>query len=134
MLRTFDRIVILVSVVLLAIAISLAYALWKSAEESAVLSCLSSIAAVTDKAISQSQIVIDGSWRELSQSEIENLLAENKYLDCWDQHIKTGKIHIAIGRVNKEKPQDKVKVWTNGDDGIQGTLDDLVIPYGEKAP
>lgn len=108
-----------------------AYQIWKEAEEAAVLSCLSSIAAGVGRAWNAGKLEVADKPRELTQSEIELVLSESQYLDCRDKSNLSRDVHIAVGSVNERSPS-KIKVWTNGDDAVAGTDDDLVIPYGEK--
>lgn len=77
------------------------------------------------------KLEVTGKPRELTQSEIELVLSESQYLDCRDKSTLSRDVHIAVGDVNERSPS-KIKVWTNGDDDVAGTDDDLVIPYGEK--
>lgn len=105
--------------------------MWKSGEEAAETSCLYSILEVVNKATKAGKLQIpDKAARELTQTEIERLL-ENQGLDCRNKSNLSRKVHVAVGDVN-EHTDLKMKVWTNGDDEIAGTDDDLVVPFGEK--
>lgn len=104
--------------------------MWKSGEEAAVNSCLYSILEVVNKANKAGKLQIPDKARELTQTEIEQLL-ENQGLDCKDKSNLSREVHVAVGDVN-EHTDLKMKVWTNGDDEIAGTDDDLVVPFGEK--
>lgn len=115
---------------LLFVAGRWAYKMWKSGEEAAVESCLYSILEVVNKATKAGKLQIPAKARELTQTEIEQLL-ENQGLDCKDKSNLSREVHIAVGDVNEHTPL-KMKVWTNGDDEIAGTDDDLVVPLGEK--
>lgn len=95
--------------------------------ENAGLSCLASIAAGVERASRAGKLQVAGKPRELTQSEIEQLLSENQYLDCHDKSSFSREVHIAF-----VDEKGRIRVWTNGGDGIAGTADDLVIPYGEK--
>jgi hypothetical protein len=132
MRKTINRILIFISLIVVAICIYFAYEMWRSAEKAAILSCLASIASETDEALQQNRLEINGVSRELTQTEIENLLGGSKKLDCSSQQTNWGKIHIAIGEVNKIEKQVKVKVWINGNDGIPNTSDDLTFPLDGK--
>ena len=107
-----------------------AYKIWKSAEEAAAESCLYSILEVVNKANKAGKLQIPDKAGELTQTEIEQLLS-NQGLDCKDKSNLSREVHVAVGDVN-EHTDLKIKVWTNGDDEIAGTVDDLVVPLGEK--
>lgn len=110
----------------------LAYQAWKSAEEAAMFSCLSSGAAEIEKGIIRNKFKFDNQPRELTRPEVEQLLKEIKPYDCSGSPVTADEIHVSVGDVNKTMPSIKVKVWTNAADEIAGTSDDLVIPYGDK--
>lgn len=114
-----------------------AYEVWKSAEEGAYLSCISSAANKIQKSDEGKNLAEQNQdWKILSQNETDSLMSKihggdcgkypNQTLDVWNQ-----KINIAL-----RKPENNVyvMVWSNGRDGISGTEDDLVIPWGDKAP
>lgn len=100
-------------------------------KEAAMLECLSSIANEVDKAVRQKQVEINNQPRELTESEVKDLLSKINAYSCHNSQLSPKEIHIAIGEVNKIS-QIRIKVWTNGNDGTAGTDDDLVIPWGEK--
>lgn len=109
------------------------YQTWKEAEESAQLSCLYSISSEINRVISEKKIEINNQPRELTRSEVEQLLLQIRPGDCGGLKLSAEEIHIAIGDVNKTEPLIKIKIWTNGYDGIAGTDDDVVMPWGEKS-
>ena len=110
----------------------IAYKAWKNMKENALLSCLSSIHSEINRAVAQNKFEVANQPRELTKSEVEQLLKQINAYDCGGLQFSSEQIHVAIGDVNKTSPF-KIKVWTNGNDGIAGTDDDLVIPWGEKA-
>jgi len=110
-----------------------AYRSCKVAEESATLSRLYSMSNEINLAISQNRFKVENQPRELTQSEVEQLLKQIKAGDCGGVQLSSEQIHIAVGDVNKENSLIKIKIWTNGYDGIAGTDDDVVMPWGEKS-
>jgi len=113
------------------------YNTWQESEEAAYESCIGSVFSEIHKSEATKDLIIENKdWKILSEKEINSLMAKvhggdcgkynNQTLDIWKR-----KINIAL-----RKPADRVEViiWSNGRDGISGTKDDLVIPYGEKVP
>ncbi len=131
MRKSTKYVVLPITIVIFGGFIFAAYRVWQNQRENAILSCLSSIANEVDKSVKQKQFEVNNQPRELTQAEVEKLLNQINAYDCGQSQISSEKIHIAIGDVNKTS-LFKIKVWTNGIDGIAGTDDDLVIPYGEK--
>ncbi len=120
-------------VIFLCVIIFIGYLAWKRSQETAMLSCLSSISAEANKEISAKKFTVNNQPRELTQSEVEQLLKQIKPYDCGSSQYSSEQIYVSVGDVNKNNPFIKIKVWMNGDDGIAGTDDDLVIPWGEKS-
>ena len=85
-----------------------AYQQFKRANEVAELSCLSSIAAATDKALASGKLQINGKSRELAKEEINKLLTENAVGDCSRHEYVFEKVHIAIG-----EEVNNVSIWNN---------------------
>lgn len=99
----------------------------KESEKSAEESCLRSIHSATLEALDAGQIKSSDNSRELTTDEIQNLISRGKIGDCGRKKHIFENVHIAIGKVSEENISG-IKVWTNGDDGISGTNDDLIIP------
>lgn len=111
---------------------SLIYSEWKKSERSAELSCLGSIHSATVEALHSGQIKSGDKARKLTKDEINDLIKQGKIGDCGSKKHIFENVHIAIGEVSgTNKPS--LRVWTNGDDGISGTNDDLMIPYEENS-
>jgi hypothetical protein len=113
------------------------YNIWQEAEDSAYQSCIASVYSEIYKTEATKDLTIENKdWKILSQEEVNSLMSKvhggdcgkynNQTLDIWNR-----KINIAL-----KKPTDRIEIiiWSNGRDGISGTEDDLVIPYGEKVP
>ncbi len=118
-------------------ACALDYSIYKAGKylhENGISSCLYSVARQVEEAQKQNRFEIKGESRELTQDEVKQLFAGRRIADCGSDSFDSGEIHIAIENLYQIAKQIKVKVWTNGDDGIQGTSDDLVVPFEEKAP
>jgi len=107
------------------------YRLWKTAEESAQLSCLGSIANAAGNVWEAEQFRLKGKSRELTKEEIADLFKQGKIGDCGRVEYIFEEVHISIGEVNK-KSKTPVRVWTKGDDRISGTNDDLIFPWEEN--
>ncbi len=106
------------------------YQVWKEAEKSAEFSCLGSIASATAEARKSGQLQLNEKSRELTKEEIDTLIKQGKIGDCGGKKYIFENLHIAIGDVNK-KSKSSIKVWTSGNDGISGTIDDVVFPWKE---
>ena len=132
---TFESIQNKLAVLLLAALLSgagyWAYNIWKIGEEAALSSCLHSISEVVNKAVKAGKLQVSDKARELTQTEIEQLL-RNQVLDCKDKSNLSREVHIAVGNNVNEHSDLKIKVWSNGDDAVAGTDDDSVVPWGEK--
>ena len=106
---------------------------FRQADEGAELSCLSSIAAAVGSAQKAGKIQLEtGTTRELTKQETESLLVGGVG-DCGRHKGAFDQVHIAIGNVNSVS-LSRIRVWTNGRDGVSGTSDDLVIPWEENHP
>ena len=78
----------------------------------------------------------NNNWKILNEDEVNSLMqqvhgrncvrSDNPSLDSWNHRL-----NIAL---RKPKDFQDIIIWTNGRDGISGTEDDLVMPYGEKVP
>lgn len=110
----------------------LVYKEWKNAKKNAELSCLASIADATSKAWQLGQIKLNEKSRELTKEEINELIKNGKKGDCSGKEYILENLHIAIGEVNQTS-KTAIRVWTNGDDGISGTNDDVIHPWEENA-
>jgi len=88
----------------------------------------------TDMAWKTGKIKLDAreSWRELTKEEINLVIAQDGSRDCGSSQDILDQMHIAIGDVNKVSPL-RIRVWISGRDGISGTGDDLIIPWGENS-
>ena len=128
------RILLFFVVIFVGISVYLIHAANKYLHDNGTLSCLYSTARQVEEAQKQNHFKINGDSRELTQDEIKQFFAGRQIADCGGNSFDSGEIHFAIGNVNQIAKQIKVKAWTNGDDGIQGTDDDLVVPFEEKAP
>lgn len=137
MSKTVSCIIIFISFSLLSGAAYFAYEVWKSTEETAYLSCIASVATKIQKSDEGKNLAEQNQdWKILNANETDLLMSKiqggdcgkypNQTLDIWNR-----KINIAL-----RKPENNVNVmvWSNGRDGISGTEDDLVIPWGDKAP
>lgn len=109
----------------------LIFAGYRSVKEGGDLSCISSSAGATGRAVADHRIELNEKSRELTGDEIKIILDEYKPGDCSRTEPTLKDIHIAIGEVNKVS-KSPIRVWTNGRDGVSGTSDDLVIPWEEN--
>ncbi|MDQ4120298.1 MAG: hypothetical protein M3209_02380 [Acidobacteriota bacterium] len=109
------------------------YRAYKYLVDGGTQSCLFGILREVEEAKSENRLEFKGVKRELTKAEIEKLFVGRNVADCGNVLARSEDIHIMIG-INNRNSDVKTRVWTNGDDGIQGTDDDLVVPYGETAP
>ena len=113
------------------------YPWWKIQREAAYHSCIGSVANAIQKLDAIDDLVADNKeWKVLSDEESDFLMSriqagdcggfDNPTLDVW-----SNRINIAL-RNSPNYPN--IIVWSNGEDAISGTKDDLVIPYGQAVP
>ena len=69
--------------------------------------------------------------RELTSDEVKLVIEQYGVGDCGGREDALAKVHISIGDVNKVS-LTKIRVWTNGRDGISETGDDNIIPWEEN--
>ena len=119
-----------VGLILLYVAY-LAFGIWKSAEHAAKLSCVSSIADVAERSLNSGNLQAEIAPREITKKEFIKMINEGSGYDCSGHEYIFGQVHIVISGINKNS-KPKIKVWTDGDDAIAGTEDDLEIPYDEN--
>ena len=98
-------------------------------------SCIASIASVIQKSETAKNLVENGKdWRVLNEQEVDILMSQVQGYDC---SVDNQTLDIWNNRINvalRKRGIIEVVVWSNGADGISGTEDDLVIPFGEKVP
>ena len=137
MSKTGERIIIFIGFSILFGAAYLAYEIWRSMEDGGYLSCLSSIAGEIEM-LDRTKSLTEQSneWKILNEEEVDVLMSQIRGYDCGKYQNQTldswgRKINIAL-----RKPSNRIEifVWSNGRDGVSGTKDDLVIPYGQPAP
>lgn len=147
---TTKKLLLLVAIVVLCFAALAGWRIWKSAEDGAVLSCLSSAgAAINSLPASEIGINVEGGdWKVLNGAESDQLIraamekqgisdcshreADGLPVDPWGNHF-----HIALRRrtdVKTDESPFEFRLWSAGRDEVVGTTDDLVIPYGETIP
>jgi hypothetical protein len=115
------------------IVVGFIYNIFSAMSEAAQLEYLSEMADVVNKQFNNGKFELKEKSRELTKEEVQQMVyLKNKLVclknkdDCSNPPAFTDKLHIAIGEVNKESKL-KIKVWIEGNEN-------LVIPYGEKAP
>ena len=137
--NTSKLITILISVVVLSCLIYGAFAAWWEMNETAYWSC---IASLTDKIEGQTAAAEiqagNFDWKLLDDDEFDRVMSGVKGDDCgrFDDpklDLQQKKIHIAL-RKKVEGRMPSIIIWSDGRDGISGTVDDVVMPYGEKIP
>lgn len=124
---------------MLAIAVWIAVLGWRAIEKAGYDACLSSLTV----AISQNEDAIklmaeSADWRILSESEVHLVIRNLRPGDCGriadpEFDMMGRRIHVALRRPSEEK-RLTIILWSNGRDGIEGTADDVIMPYGEKIP
>lgn len=136
MLKSTKYFFLPVTVLILCGIVFFVYYQWRLQQEHGYLSCVASIGSEIQKLNAAKDLATNNKdWKILNEEEVTSLMSQvhgydcnpgNQTLDLWNN-----KINIAL-----RKPKDRVEiiVWSNGGDGISGTKDDLVAPYGEKVP
>ncbi len=119
-------------ILIFAFVVYAGFKVWKEDEKTAEISCLASITTPVAKALQSGQLQLNGKSRELTKEEIDTLIKQNEIGNCGREEYIFENLHIAIGEVNK-KSKTQIRVWTSGDDGISGTIDDVIYPYEENA-
>ncbi|CAN5214161.1 hypothetical protein BH20ACI2_BH20ACI2_03970 [soil metagenome] len=84
--------------------------------------------------VSRFELPADGKWKQLSDADARILLSETTPGDCGRTQDITRdlwgrKVHVALRNSSEVM---KVIVWSDGYDGITGTDDDLVAPWGVR--
>jgi hypothetical protein len=121
------------AVALLAVFVGyIFYHEWQSAEKTAKISCLGSVASAAGEAGYLKRIKPNEKSRELTKEEIADLIKTGKIGDCGGKDYIFETLHIAIGEVNKTS-NAPIRVWIDGNDGISGTKDDVIFPWEENA-
>lgn len=115
------------------------YREWTHAENFAVLSCASSIAAALERLDAAEPGAVNasgGEWQLLSQSTVDALASRIRPGDCASRESLRDRwgtaFRIGVRQTSEGKPQ--FLVWSYGRDRRSHTADDLVEPYGEKPP
>ena len=129
-MSNFIKIILFVAAIFFAIFGYIFYQTLNQADEGAELSCMASISTATAKALETGQIKLTDKSRKLSKEEINLIINQKNVGDCSKRDYLFEKIHIAIGEDKASKGQ--IRIWTNGEDGISGTKDDLVFPLEEN--
>jgi hypothetical protein len=127
-------------IIAISLVLGIAYflnGLWKSVEQTAYHSCILSIASKIEMLEkSESFLPQNKDWTILNEEQMESLMSKIGRGDCKrfpDQTLDlwNNKIHIA-----SRKPGAKIDVivWSNGEDNVSGTEDDLIVPDGHPLP
>jgi hypothetical protein len=121
---------------------AMGFIVWRTLKEKAVLSCVSSVHQgiqnldLTEKDLHD----LTSEWRFLGEAQSARIIAaaskihrfdcsngrSNGPFDFWGKPLQ-----VAV----RKKPDEQLefRVWSKGRDGISGTSDDLVSPYGASA-
>jgi hypothetical protein len=119
-----------------------------SAMDTAVYACVASIHQSLidfgERSPRGAGIALDADWRGLGPAEYDQVMSRVKSegsLDrgrsYWDEAGRFvdpwGRPYHIAGRV---RPSGQVEfiIWSSGRDGVSGSADDVVSPYGAKAP
>lgn len=130
--------IVIIVAVLGCVAFALHFA-WRAMAETAYESC---VASLTDAIVRQDAAIRiqeqHETWKMLDDTEVDSVMsgikpgdcarAEDPKLDLWHN-----KIHIALRRASKEN-WPSIIVWSDGRDGIPGTADDIIMPFGQEIP
>ncbi len=124
----------------------LAWLAWSKAQDSAVLSCVASLhQAIVDSSRKESATPLEVAleWKVLSADESHRLIlstTRGRSFDCGERDSQGlpvdpwgNQFRVAV-RQSAESDKLEFRLWSNGRDEIPGTADDLVSPYGERAP
>lgn len=112
---------------------------WRSMQEAAYMSCLSSLTdAVRKQEAAQAVANRSDRWTILSTDEVDTVTQNVRGGHCTDsmdpkRDLQGNRINIALRRESKEN-WPPIIIWSNGRDGISGTADDIVMPYGQTIP
>ena len=100
------------------------------------MSCIASIPDhISHLDIVREWVPKDGSWKILNDEE-KRIVMQGFRGDCYRfpnprLDAQDNPINIAI-KIGEKLPE--TRVWSNGLDGISGTDDDVVMPYGREIP
>ena len=112
---------------------------WHTMRVTAYDSCLASLMKVIQRQASAQVIAArSDDWHILSTEEFDAVMTNVRGTDCGGFNdpkldFYGNRINIALRRGNKDQ-WPNVIVWSNGWDGVSGTNDDSVMPYGQSIP
>ena len=134
-------IISLLAIVVVLLPVYAAWFAWREMENAAYESCIASVMsdihlrmAAGSANLSRFELPQDGKWKQLSDADAQVLLRETKAGDCGRTQDVTRdlwgrNVHVALRNSSEFL---RVGVWSDGSDGISGTDDDLVAPWGMR--
>ena len=84
--------------------------------------------------ISTFELPVDGNWKVLNESQAHDLLQLGIAGDCGrtkDVTVDLWGRKVSVALRTTDDPL-RIVIWSNGEDGISGTDDDLAYPYGMR--
>jgi hypothetical protein len=130
-----------VSIAIVTLPIYAIWYAWREMEDAAYESCIASVMSDIHRRIdagsvnmSRFELPTGEKWKKLSDADARVLLSETTPGDCGrTQDITRDRwgrnVHVALRNSSEFY---KVGVWSDGGDGITGTDDDLVAPWGRR--
>ena len=115
------------------------WGVWRNIRASGYDSCLASLVDQVRKRDSTRELAKRSpDWIILSADEVDHLMIDVKGPDCGgfdDSRLDFygNRINIALRQESKDR-WHWVIIWSNGADGVSGTEDDIVMPYGQTIP
>lgn len=136
---------------LLILVLTSACHTWQQAQGTAEHSCLASIhKSIASLAQTEPIFIteVNSQWRALNDSELQQItsaISKLNSLDCGQKNPDNFLIDkwskpltIVVRRIPNEplatSKNLEFMVWSNGRDGVAGTADDIVSPYGANLP
>ncbi len=115
------------------------YKIWQLNAEGAYQSCIASLTDVIWRQ-KQTRELADqhADWHFLTNEEVDFVMQNVQGTDCARSDnpildLQGNRINIALRKEAKDR-WPPIIIWSNGRDGISGTPDDIVMPYGQSIP
>lgn len=115
------------------------YKLWEPNAEAVYQSCIASLTdAIWRQTATRELASHHVDWHFLTSEEVDQVMKNVSGTDCGGSHepildLQGNRINIAL-RKHANDRWPPIIIWSNGRDGVSGTPDDIVMPYGQSIP
>lgn len=133
------QLVVAVSLFLVGCGVAVIYKIWQLNAEEAYKSCIASLTDVIWRQKETRDLADQhADWHFLTDEEVDLVMQNVQGTDCARSDnpivdLQGNRINIAL-RKEEENRWPPIIIWSNGRDGVSGTVDDVVMPYGHSVP